>query len=162
MGITKYRNKFIFQDRHFRTKIKNALLALGAVIFSAFAVSAQSPIGMWVTIDDKREVDIAHVRIYQEDGKLYGKVVKLLPAARNRTCKGCSGDEKGRSIVGMTLIRDIEPNGDRYWSNGKLFDPNSGRNFDCTLWLDDPDVLKVRASFGLSLLGRTQTWKRLD
>ena len=161
MGIIKFCSQFIKQDMYFRSQMKRALLAMGVMFLSTFEISAQSPIGTWVTIDDKRQVDIAHVKIYKEDGKLHGKVVKLLPEARNRTCKGCSGEEKGRPIEGMTLIKDIESNGDQYWTNGTLFDPNSGRNFDCTLWLDEPNVLKVRASFGISLLGRTQTWKRL-
>ena len=125
-------------------------------------MTAQSPVGVWVTRDDKRNVDVAHVKIYQEKGQLYGKVVKLLPEARTLTCMGCSGDQKGKSLVGMTLIEKLEQDGEKYWSHGKLLDPKTGRQFDCSIWLDDKDTLKVRASFGISLIGRTQTWRRLQ
>ena len=139
---------------------KRLVLLVCSVIYS-FSLQAQSPLGTWVTIDDKRQVDIAHVKIYKQDDMIYGKVVKLLPEARNKVCEGCPGDKKDKSIVGMTLIWDVKRDGEEYWSDGTLMDPKSGRQFDCALWLDDPNTLKVRASFGISLLGRTQTWKRL-
>lgn len=149
------------QFNQFKSYMKTGLVIIALLITLSSAIRAQTPIGTWVTIDDKRQVDIAHIRIYKEGGKLFGQVVKLLPDARNRTCKGCEGNEKGRSIVGMTLIRDVISVDEKYWGNGKFFDPNSGREFDCTMWMDSPETLKVRASFGLSILGRTQTWTRL-
>lgn len=133
------------------------------LMFNIFGVMvhAQSPIGTWVTIDDRRKVDIAHVKIYEDDGMLYGKVTKLLPQALTRTCEGCSGKQKDQSVVGMVMIKDVKPDGDNYWSQGNILDPKSGRFFNCSMWLDDPNTLKVRGSFGISLIGRTQTWKRL-
>ena len=161
MESANHKYTFLLQERYFFTFMKKGLLILSHIIFSLFLLPAQSPVGTWVTIDDKRNVDIAHVKVFMEDGKLYGKVIKLLPEAQNRVCKGCSGAEKDRPIEGMTLIHDVKPNGEKYWSNGKFFDPNSGRNFDCTMWLDSEDILKVRVSLGISILGRTQTWSRL-
>lgn len=140
---------------------KYSFVLLIIIITSALA-TAQSPLGTWVTIDDKRNVDIAHVKIYKKDDMLFGKVVKLLPEARVRTCEGCSGDRRGKSIQGMVMITDVKPDGDKYWSGGKIFDPKSGRHYNCSIWLDDLNTLKVRASFGISLIGRTQTWKRIS
>lgn len=141
--------------------MKKYLLFFQLLIIIQTTLAAQSPVGTWVTKDDKRNVDIAHVKIYEEDGQLHGKVLKLLPEARTRTCEGCSGDQKGKPVDGMTLIKNLKHDGDKYWSDGKLLDPKSGRQFDCSIWLDDKDTLKVRASFGISLIGRTQTWRRL-
>lgn len=141
--------------------MKNYFSIFALSFISIVVASAQSPVGTWVTIDDKRKVDIAHVKIYKEDNMLYGKVLKLLPTARVRTCEGCSGDLKNHPLQGMTLIKEVKPNDKKYWSDGKLLDPKSGRQYNCSIWLDDPNTLKVRASFGISLIGRTQTWKRL-
>lgn len=129
--------------------------------FAGVIAHTQTPVGTWITIDDKRQVDIAQVKIYEKNGMFYGKVTKLLPDALTRTCEGCSGDQKGQPVEGMIMIRDMKPNGDNYWSNGKILDPKSGRHFNCSMWLEDPNTLKVRGSFGISLIGRTQTWKRL-
>ena len=141
--------------------MKKCLFIALLPVLSGLYIQAQSPVGTWVTIDDKRNVDIAHVKIFMEDGMLYGKVIRLLPEARTRICAGCTGELKGKSIEGMTLIWDVKSGEKDYWSGGKLLDPNSGRQYDCSIWLDNPDILKVRASFGISLLGRTQTWNRL-
>lgn len=146
---------------NFSAHMKKCLFALILIFTTSIMADAQSPVGTWITIDDKRNVDIAHVKIYKKDDMLYGKVVKLLPEARVRTCEGCSGERKGKSIQGMVMITDVKDNGDKYWSGGKLLDPKSGRHYNCSIWLDDPNTLKVRASFGISLIGRTQTWKRL-
>lgn len=141
--------------------MKKCLFIALLPVLTALYMQAQTPVGTWVTTDDKRNVNIAHVEIFKKDGKLHGKVIRLLPEARTRTCSGCSGDLKGKSIEGMTMIWDVQPEDDKYWSGGKLLDPNSGRKYDCSIWLDSDDTLKVRASFGISLLGRTQTWNRL-
>lgn len=162
MEYTILRNNFPVQYRYFRPQSIKGILGATVLFLSVSILPAQSPYGTWITIDDKRQVDIAHVRIYKEGGKLHAKVVKLLPEARNRICKGCPGEEKNRSIEGMVLIQNMEQNKDKYWSNGTFFDPNSGRKYHCSLWLDSEDELKVRVSLGLSILGRTQTWRRLE
>ncbi len=141
--------------------MKNHLFIILIFFITGIIVHAQSPIGSWVTIDDKRNVDIAHVKIYKEDGRLFGKITKLLPEARTRTCEGCSGKQKDKSVVGMVMMMDVKPDGDNYWTQGKILDPKSGRLFNCSIWLDNPNTLKVRGSFGISLIGRTQTWRRL-
>lgn len=141
--------------------MKKRIVLLFVFFLSGYMIKAQTPKGVWVTIDDKRNVDIAHVKIFNEDGVLFGKVIELLPEAQTRTCEGCPGNKKGESLIGMTLIRNLTKKG-KYWTGGKLLDPKSGRYFDCSLWLDDANTLKVRASFGISLLGRTQTWRRLN
>ncbi|MFK7923326.1 MAG: DUF2147 domain-containing protein, partial [Bacteroidia bacterium] len=38
---------------------------------------AQSPVGKWKTIDDETNKPKSIVEIYEKDGKLYGKVIKL-------------------------------------------------------------------------------------
>ena len=54
-------------------------LALPLLLALAFSVAAQaqSPIGTWRTIDDETNTERSHVQIFEQDGKLYGKIVKL-------------------------------------------------------------------------------------
>jgi uncharacterized protein (DUF2147 family) len=39
-------------------------------------------------------------------------------------------------------------------------DPKSGKTYKCSMDFDGKDTLKVRGFIGISLIGRTQTWKR--
>ena len=58
------------------------------------AVSQSSPIGIWKTIDDKTGEAKSHVEIYEEDGKLLGKIIKLLQVAEDTICDECPDEEK--------------------------------------------------------------------
>ncbi len=64
----------------------------------ARASSATSPVGRWKTIDDVTGKAKSVVAIWEENGKLYGRVQKLLdpdPADPNPNCDGCEGEQKG-------------------------------------------------------------------
>lgn len=129
------------------------------LFFQGKIISAQSPLGIWITFDDKRNVEIALVEIFEDEDQLFGKVLQLLPSALTRTCERCPGDLKNQPLEGVVLIRNLKYKNDQ-WTDGKFLDPKSGREFDCSLWLENDDTLKVRASIGFSFLGRTQTWNR--
>jgi len=119
----------------------------------------QSPIGLWKTIDDTDGVEKSYIEIHDIDGKLYATVRELLPAADLTHCNKCKGNKKNAPIIGMTLMRDMEPDGDE-WSGGHILDPASGKEYKCIIALEDENKLKVRGYVGAPFLGRTQYWFR--
>jgi len=54
----------------------------------------------------------------------------------------------------------LSGDGDGEWSGGTIYDPNNGKTYSCKLKLTGPDTLKVRGYIGISLIGRSETWKR--
>jgi uncharacterized protein (DUF2147 family) len=46
------------------------------------------------------------------------------------------------------------------WQHGTIYDPKNGKDYSCKMELADDNSLKVRGYLGISLLGRTETWKR--
>lgn len=140
---------------------KNILTLL--LFFAGIFLYAQSPIGFWKTIDDETGKEKSIVEIYEVDkGKLEGKVIKILtPGKENATCVDCKGDKKDKPITGMIILWDLEESGDN-WKGGKILDPNNGKTYKCKMNLKDENTLDVRGFLGISLLGRTQTWYRMD
>lgn len=138
-----------------KTIIKGVLTTSLFLFFSSF-LYAQSITGVWETVDDESGNPVSHIEITEQDGKFYGEVIKLLPAATVTTCEKCKGEEKGRPIVGMQVLWDLEPYKD-YWSYGHIMDPKNGKTYKCSIWKEG-DVLKVRGYIGVSLLGRNQNW----
>ncbi|MFV0304087.1 MAG: DUF2147 domain-containing protein [Moheibacter sp.] len=124
---------------------------------------SQSPVGTWKTIDDKTGKEKSHVRIYEtKSGKLQGEVVKILTAGKeNITCTECKGDKKDKPIKGMVILWGLEKDGDA-WDDGRIMDPNSGKEYKCSMKLKNKNTLEVRGYLGVSLLGRTQTWVRVE
>ena len=117
--------------------------------------------GMWKTIDDRDGSEKSVIEIYEQGGKLHGRVTKLLDGATYTTCDRCPGDQKGKPLVGMTIIHDLvkTPTGG---TDGKVMDPNNGKTYDCYVELVSPDRLKLRGYIGVSALGRSQIWHRVN
>ena len=136
-------------------------LTLILCLFLFFSVEAQTVIGKWKTIDDNTGEAKSIVQIYEENGKIYGKVIEIFDATkRNRVCENCSGALKNKPVLGMRIINDLEKNGNSY-ENGKIIDPESGKEYKCSISLENDKTLKVRGYIGISLMGRTQYWKRV-
>ena len=133
-----------------------------ALFFLAiFFAQSQTIVGKWKTIDDETGNAKAIVEIYEESGKIYGKVVDILEEEnKKRVCSNCSGDDKDKPILGMTIIKGLTKDGDVY-SNGKILDPKNGKLYKCFITLETNDKLKVRGYIGISLFGRTQYWYRV-
>ena len=123
---------------------------------------AQDVTGKWKTIDDETGEAKSIVEIYKQNGKVYGKVVEILDAKkRNLTCINCTGSDKDKPILGLVIIKGLEKDGDEY-SDGTITDPNSGKIYKCYIELEGANKLNVRGYVGFSLLGRTQTWQRVN
>ena len=126
------------------------------------AMMGQSVIGKWKTIDDNTGKAKSIVEIFEENGKVYGKVIEILnPDRQDALCDNCSGADEGQPILGMTIIRGLKKDGDEY-NSGKILDPESGKLYKCYIELEEDDSLKVRGYIGFSLLGRTQYWQRAE
>jgi uncharacterized protein (DUF2147 family) len=125
--------------------------------------SQSSPVGRWKTVDDTSGKATSVVSIWEENGRLFGKVEELLdpdPEDAHPRCVSCAGDLKDMPVIGMRILWDLQKDGDE-WSGGKVLDPNNGKEYECHLAVEDGgQKLKVRGFIGVSLLGRTQYWLR--
>lgn len=134
------------------------LLALTTMTFS-FAQSDY--VGKWKTVDDATGEAKAHVEIYEQDGKLYGKIVKVLDETKaDEVCKACSGDKKNQKIEGLVILEGLKKKGS-YYGAGLITDPENGKEYKCYIEIVSSGKLKVRGYVGVAALGRTQYWYAL-
>jgi uncharacterized protein (DUF2147 family) len=131
--------------------------ALTLISTSAFALAERTtPHGSWKTIDDETGETKSIVKIYEVDGKLYGRVDKLLrrPGA---LCDKCEGEDYNKPIEGMVVVWGLsDSDGDGVWEGGKVFDPEKNKTYRCKIWMDGGDI-KIRGYLGPFF--RTQVWK---
>ena len=126
------------------------------------SMQSQSVIGKWKTIDDATGEAKSIVEVFSKSGKIYAKVVDILDTAtKNNLCKQCSGEDKNKPILGLTIIKGLSKDGSEY-NSGEILDPKNGKLYKCALTLESKDKLKVRGYIGFSLLGRTQYWHRVN
>lgn len=140
--------------------MKNVFLLI-VILFITSTYAQKSVLGKWKSIDDETGKAIGIVEIYEEDGKIYGKIIDILiPKDRNKTCQNCEGADKGKPILGLTVIKGLKKDGDEY-SGGHILDPKHGKLYKCYITLENEDKLKIRGYVGFSLFGRTQYWHRV-
>jgi uncharacterized protein (DUF2147 family) len=130
----------------------------------AQAADGATPVGLWRTIDDDTGKPRGLVRIYEQDGKLFGRVEGTLMADEkpDEVCDKCTDERRGMKKLGLVIIRNMQRDGD-VWDGGDILDPDNGKVYRCRLRVvDDNRSLEVRGYIGITLLGRTQMWERAD
>jgi uncharacterized protein (DUF2147 family) len=139
------------------------LFTLAALSFACVAANAQTPVGIWETIDDTTKKPRSHVRIVEENGVLTGVVIKGLDPndKPDAVCELCTDERKGKPIIGMTIIRNLKRDGDK-WTGGDVLDPKNGKVYRAQISLPDKKTLVLRGYIGTPLLGRSQTWSRVE
>ena len=143
------------------------VVALGLGLFAAIAHAQATPAGLWKTIDDETKKEKSLIRITEAGGVFTGKLEKLLdPAAKpDAVCDLCTDDRKDKPIVGMTLVKGVkQSDSDKgRWDGGEILDPNNGKTYKVRLTPGEGGkTLAVRGYIGAPMLGRTQTWVRVE
>jgi uncharacterized protein (DUF2147 family) len=126
------------------------------------AGATPSPVGLWRSYDDRTGQARGLIRVYEQDGILHGRVEEVLVAAdRGRVCNRCTDDRRDQPILGMEIFRDLRPEGDG-WA-GHILDPQTGSIYTCTVHLAEGGrALVLRGYLLITLIGRSQTWQRVD
>ena len=140
--------------------MKKVLLSLACLL--TFSLSAQNILGQWKTIDDETGEAKSIVEIYEEDGKVYGKIVEIFDKSRrDLPCKFCKGEDYNKPILGLVIIKDMEQTETNLYKSGTITNPEDGKVYTCRLKLDDdPNRLQVRGY--VAFFYRTQYWVRVE
>ena len=141
-----------------------AALALAMGMTVAFA--QVTPVGVWKTIDDDGKTEKSLVRIVDAGGALNGRIETVMdPAKKDAVCDKCDDERKDKKVVGLTILRNVtKDSGDEsLWTGGDILDPNNGKVYKVRLRpVDGGKRLEVRGYVGMPMLGRTQTWLRVE
>ena len=134
------------------------VMALTILVGPGPALAADAPVGKWKTVDEKSGRVTSEVELYEQGGKLFGKIIGLPEPndaqGKPKTCTKCQGADKDKPIVGLVIVKDLGPRGDRY-KGGTILDPEDGKVYKAEVWTED-GKLKVRGYLGPFY--KTQTW----
>ncbi len=131
---------------------------------SAMQTHAQmSPVGTWLTFDNKSKLAKSEVVVSEVNGIVVGKVSTLLlkDVPQNVVCKLCTDDRKDKPIIGLEIIRGATKVPDKtVWEGGKVLEPESGKSYSLRLTpMDGGNKLEVYGS--VLGIGRAHTWVRV-
>jgi uncharacterized protein (DUF2147 family) len=155
------------------TRLVLLILALAA----GAALAGDDPsaiVGVWETEPSEPGEPYSHVEVVEMDGRFFGSIVWLSeplyadddPEA-GKPLRDRENPDTGlqdRPILGLPLMRDFKfHKKDGKWVDGRIYDPESGKEYDCKLTLKDSDTLEVfgYVKVGFVKLGRDSVWKRV-
>lgn len=136
-------------------------------IFSLFgtytmAQDADDIVGVWEPGHGKARVKIDNI-----DGKYYGRIVWLKEPNDPETGKAKTDfnnpDESMKNVPlrGYRILKDFEYKGKGEWTEGTIYDPETGNTYSSIITWKDENTLDIRGFVGVKTFGRSDTWRRL-
>jgi len=112
---------------------------------------AQDIKGKWLT-----EAGDAQVEIYEQNGKVNGKIVWLQKGPDTKDVHNKDEKLRTRKLMGVNILSGLTKKKEK-WEGGRIYNPKNGKDYKCSIWMDG-NKLKVRGYIGF--LYETQTWTR--
>lgn len=116
--------------------------------------------GTWIPSSGK-----ANVRIYKSGDHFYGAIIFLkepIDSVSHKPKVDKNNPDKSKRntpLMGYLLLKNFIYD-DGIWKDGTIYDPENGKTYSCKISMKDKNTLDVRGFIGISLIGRTDVWKR--
>ncbi len=142
--------------------MKKIILLLAIGFLTINISNAQSVFGKWKTLNPETGKTESIIEVYKKDGKAYAKIIEILNKNdKDRVCDACTGKNKNKPILEMVILNGLKKDG-KEWNGGKILDPKNGKYYKCYITLVNDTKLKIRGFIGISLLGRTEYWHKVN
>ncbi|MDR2159610.1 MAG: DUF2147 domain-containing protein [Treponema sp.] len=155
---------------------RNAIVFLCMFVIGAGIAFAADPAeGFWLSVDDKTGKVTAGWEIYQQGGKLFGKVLSTAdhqPGVKATACKESykgfplTGKVNQMNVAGTPWIFGLSMDKVGQWKDGNVIDPSDGKMYKCKIIFHPrdgsrykTDTLEMRGEIGLGI-GRSQYWQK--
>ena len=131
------------------------------LLAQAAEVDLSSPAGLWEPLDSKGHPQ-GRIRIFKRGDAWFGRIEPSSPADDpNGRCTACRDERRNQPIIGLVLMRNLRF-ADGEYTGGDILDPDTGRVYGCKFRLiEGGRQLLMRGFYGVSLLGRSQVWRRV-
>ncbi|MDB5191663.1 MAG: hypothetical protein JWQ96_1226 [Segetibacter sp.] len=145
--------------------MKALLVIISMLLIHPFVKAGERPdaiLGVWQNGTGKGQI-----QIFKHDGKYYGKIIWMKQPngkdGRPRIdVKNSNKDLRTKPLLGKIMLRDFEyDHNDQEWQNGKVYNPEDGKEYSCYMRMKDNNTLSVRGYLGFSWIGKTDTWQRV-
>ncbi len=141
------------------------LLLLTIVVKLGAAQSAKSITGTWWN-----EEKTSKIEVVEKNGTYVGTITYLIPEKyeNGKAPKDVHNPEeakRSRSLIGIEILSGLKyVAADKEWQDGLIYDPKSGKSYDCYGWFEgDTNKLYLKGYVvGLKWLGKSTVWTRIN
>jgi uncharacterized protein (DUF2147 family) len=150
--------------------LKYCIIILLFIPQLVYSIEANDIVGKWYTKEDKSQIEIQKADNNSYKGEIVWLKEPLYPSSDIKAgqIKVDSNNPdlslRDRPIMGLKLLKDFKfDRNAKKWINGKIYNPDDGKMYNCYMHFNEEGNLFVRGSIDAwGLIGQTQTWKRVE
>ncbi|MES2653266.1 MAG: DUF2147 domain-containing protein [Bacteroidota bacterium] len=136
------------------------ILFLTFCILTSFAQNKDAVIGKWLNATSEGQVEI-----YKRSDKYFGKLSWIKEPNDEKgkpklDHKNPNTNHQTKPLLGLEILKNFIFE-DGKWTDGTIYDPKTGKTYSCNLTLKENGQLNIRGYVGISLIGRSESWKRV-
>lgn len=136
------------------------LFVIALCTLTVFAQKKDDILGKWVNPSGEGQIEI-----YKKGDKFYGKLAWIKEpndeSGKPKTdVKNPNASLRTKPLLGLEILKDFVFE-DEKWTDGTIYDPKTGKTYSCNLTLKENGQLSIRGYIGISLIGRSESWKRV-
>lgn len=129
------------------------LITLSLISFASFA-QKNKVLGVWLSEEKDGKIEI-----YKKGSSVFGKLVWLKEPNNQKGNPKLDKNNpvhqlRNKPLLGLELIKNLKFD-DEQWTGGTIYDPKSGKTYDCTLFEKEGN-LHIRGYIGWFY--QTRTW----
>lgn len=127
-----------------------------------FAQDKDGLVGKWLNASGEGQI-----MIYKKGDRYAGRLfwMKEPLDEKNkpkRDSKNPNPAQKNRPLLGIEILNNFVYAGNGIWEEGSIYDPKTGKTYSCKITMVNNNKLNIRGYVGISLLGRTEIWQRVQ
>jgi uncharacterized protein (DUF2147 family) len=141
-----------------RSLLLNSIILLMLLVYlsaSAYALEPDGILGTYWSPDKNGKIEI-----YNVGDKYYGKIIWGTKSGKD--IHNPDPALRDREVIGMVILNDFVYDGNDTWKDGTIYDPQTGKTYNSRMTLDEQGNLQVRGYIGIPLIGRTETFTRIE
>jgi len=136
------------------------LFFLSIYTLAGFAQEADIIVGIWWN-----EEKTSKIEVEKKDGKYIGTIVYMIPEKYENGAPPLDDENpdeslRSRSVVGIQILNDLQFDAKKEeWKDGTVYDPKSGKTYECYVWLDGNSTMKLKGFVaGIRWIGKSSEW----
>jgi len=141
---------------------KKLIFILFLIVYTAtaFAQNKDAVIGKWLSATAEGQIEI-----YKRADKYFGKLSWIKEPNDEHgkpklDIKNPNTNLRIKPLLNLEILKDFIFE-DGKWTDGTIYDPKTGKTYSCNLSIKENGQLNIRGYIGISLIGRSESWKRV-